>query len=220
MHQRQFSSIYFGRKFSQKKLLPIMTGAFLLLVASPAMAHHAIGGRTPSNFFEGFLTGLAHPLIGPDHFAFIVAVGLLAAIKRQGILIPIAFILSAMLGTGLHVLGFSLPGAELLVSGSILLLGILLVMKGSPNTSMIIALAAISGIFHGYAYGESIFGAKVTPLLAYLMGFTTIQGLCQSVRLLSVKHCFSSTSRVKCLLTCDRQVWFSAELAEPFSLHS
>lgn len=152
-----------------------MTGAFLLLVASPAMAHHAMGGRTPSNFFEGFLTGLAHPLIGPDHFAFIVAVGLLAAIKRQGILIPIAFILSAMLGTGLHVLGFSLPGAELLVSGSILLLGILLVMKGSPNTSMIIALAAISGIFHGYAYGESIFGAKVTPLLAYLMGFTTIQ---------------------------------------------
>jgi urease accessory protein len=36
-------------------------------------------------------------------------------------------------------------------------------------------LAAIAGIFHGYAYGEAIFGAETTPLIAYLMGFTTIQ---------------------------------------------
>lgn len=147
----------------------------MLLVASPAMAHHAMGGKTPSNFVEGFLAGLAHPLIGLDHFAFVVAVGLLAAIKRQGILIPIAFILSAMLGTGFHILGFSLPGAELLVSRSVLLFSILLVMKDSPNTFMIMALAAIAGAFHGYAYGESIFGAEMTPLFAYLMGFTVIQ---------------------------------------------
>lgn len=169
--QQQRLSIY----FSQKKLLPIITAAFLLLAASPAMAHHAMDGRMPSNFFEGFLTGLAHPLIGLDHFAFVVAIGLMAAIKRQGIVIPIAFMLSAMPGSGLHLAGFSLPGAELLVSGSILLFGILLVMKDSPNTFMIMALAAIAGIFHGYAYGESIFGAEMTPLLAYLVGFTTIQ---------------------------------------------
>jgi len=175
MYQRQFSSILFRWQFWQPKLLPIITGASLLLAASPAMAHHAMGSRTPSNFFEGFLAGLAHPLIGCDHFAFIVAVGLLAAVKRQGILIPISFILFAMLGTGLHILGLNLPGAELYVSGSILIFGILLVMKGSPNMLVIMSLAAIAGIFHGYAYGESIVGAKMTPLFAYLIGFTTIQ---------------------------------------------
>jgi len=177
MHQRQFSSIHFNRKFWQTRLLPIVTGVFLLLSASPAMAHHAMDSRTPSNFFEGFLSGLAHPLIGPDHFAFVVAVGLLAAVKRQGIVIPIALILSAMLGSGLHLLNFNLPGAELFVSGSILLFGILLIMKDSPNTFMIMMLAAIAGVFHGYAYGESIFGAEMSPIFAYLLGFTTIQAI-------------------------------------------
>ncbi|WP_019499590.1 HupE/UreJ family protein [Pseudanabaena sp. PCC 6802] len=175
MHQQQFSLLDLGQRFWRTKLLSIVASVFLLLSASPAMAHHAMGNKMPSNFLEGFLSGLAHPLIGPDHFAFIVAVGLLAAIKRQGILIPGAFILSAMLGTGFHMLGFGLPGAELFVSGSILLFGILLVSQDSPNTFAIALLAAIAGIFHGYAYGESIFGAETTPLIAYLIGFTVIQ---------------------------------------------
>jgi urease accessory protein len=36
-------------------------------------------------------------------------------------------------------------------------------------------LAAIAGLFHGYAYGEAIVGAQMTPLVAYLLGFTLIQ---------------------------------------------
>lgn len=166
-------SIYFSRLW-QAKMLAVISGS-LLLFAHPAMAHHAMGGRMPSNFFEGFMTGMAHPLIGPDHFVFIVSVGLLAAIKRQGILISIAFVLSAMLGTGLHLGGLNLPGVELFVSGSILLSGILLVMKDSPKTTVVVALAAVAGVFHGYAYGEAIFGAEMTPLLAYLIGFSIIQ---------------------------------------------
>jgi urease accessory protein len=175
IHQGKISASTHFRKFWQAKLLVAITGISLLLFASPAMAHHAMGGKMPSNFFEGFLSGLAHPLIGLDHFAFIVSIGLLAAIKRQGIWIPVAFIVSAMLGTGLHLMGLNLPGVELFVSGSILLFGTLLVLKDSPNTTTIITLAAIAGVFHGYAYGESIFGAQMSPLLAYLLGFTSIQ---------------------------------------------
>jgi urease accessory protein len=151
------------------------TIALLLVTSVPALAHHPLDGRTPGSFLEGFLSGLAHPLIGPDHFTFVVAIGLLAAIQRQGLLILIAFILSAMLGTGLHLVGLNLPGAELLIAGSILLFGLLLSLKESPNTLLVTALAAIAGVFHGYAYGESIFGATLVPLLAYLIGFTVIQ---------------------------------------------
>jgi len=152
-----------------------ITSLGLVLLASPAMAHHAMEGKTPSTFETGFLSGLAHPVIGPDHFAFVVALGLLAALKSQGFGIPIAFLVSAMLGTALHVTGAEIPGVELLVSGSILVFGILLVLKNSPPTPAIVGLASLAGIFHGYAYGESIFGAETTPLLAYLLGFTVIQ---------------------------------------------
>jgi urease accessory protein len=166
--------IRFNKAVQKVKIPAVLTSA-LLLTATPALAHHAMDGKMPSNLFEGFLSGVAHPLIGPDHFAFIVSVGLLAALERQGILIPIAFVLSAMLGTGAHLTKLSVPGIELFVSGSILLFGILLVMKKSPNTPLVAGLSAIAGLFHGYAYGEAIFGAEMTSLLAYLAGFTVTQ---------------------------------------------
>jgi urease accessory protein len=33
----------------------------------------------------------------------------------------------------------------------------------------------VAGLFHGYAYGESIFGAERTPLEAYLVGLVIVQ---------------------------------------------
>ena len=159
----------------QSKALAIAIGISLLVVASPASAHHPMGGKIPSNFFEGFLSGLAHPVIGLDHLAFVVAVGLFAALKPQGILMPIFFVLSAMLGTGIHLSGVTLPVVELIVSASILLFGILMALKNSPNVLMMVGLSIVAGLFHGYAYGEAIFGAQTTALVAYLAGFTVIQ---------------------------------------------
>lgn len=147
----------------------------ILLSATSVSAHHPFGGTTPSNFFEGFFSGIGHPLIGSDHFAFIVAVGLLAAVKKQGMVIPIAFVLASLAGTGLHLASFSLPAPEFFISASVLLFGILLAMKRSPNLGVVSVLAAIAGIFHGYAYGEAVVGAEMTPLVSYLAGFTLVQ---------------------------------------------
>ncbi|NET55247.1 MAG: hypothetical protein F6K47_03325 [Symploca sp. SIO2E6] len=157
------------------KAIALIVGISLLLSASPALAHHPFGGETPSNFFEGFFSGLGHPVVGPDHFAFVVAVGLLAAIKERGILIPIAFVLTALAGTGIHLMSLDLPMPEVIISASVLVFGILLALKNSPNSIVLIVLAAIAGLFHGYAYGEAIVGAQMTPLVAYLTGFTLIQ---------------------------------------------
>jgi urease accessory protein len=171
---RVFRFLPSNKFFKKAAVLTALVGV-LWVTATPAFAHHAMGGKMPSNFFEGFMSGIAHPLLGPDHFAFVITIGLLAATKQQGLLIPISFMLSAMLGTGAHLTGINLPGVELLVSGSILLFGILLVMKDSPHTRVVAGLSAVAGLFHGYAYGEAIFGAEMTPLLAYLVGFTVIQ---------------------------------------------
>lgn len=147
----------------------------ILVVSAPAMAHHPTGGKLPVGFFASFMSGLGHPIIGFDHFAFVVAVGLLSATKRQGILLPIAFVVAAMAGTGLHLMQLALPSVELFVAGSLLLFGLLLVRQNNLNLAVIMGLAAIAGLFHGYAYGEAIFGAKMTELVAYLAGFTIIQ---------------------------------------------
>ncbi|MBE9169846.1 HupE/UreJ family protein [Pleurocapsales cyanobacterium LEGE 06147] len=148
----------------------------LLIATEPATAHHALAGKTPNNFLEGFMSGLAHPIIGLDHFAFVVAVGLLAALKnKQGMSIPIAFILTTLVGTGIHLLEIDLPFPEIVISVSVLAFGILLTQKNSLNLLWLIASAAVAGIFHGYAYGESIVGAEMTPVISYLAGFAIIQ---------------------------------------------
>lgn len=147
----------------------------LLVLASPALAHHLMGGKIPTSALQGFLSGLAHPLIGLDHAAFILAVGLLAATKPRGLIIPIAFAVMAMVGTAIHLMGITLIGTELGIAGSLVVFSLLLGLGNQLPLAMMVTLAALAGLFHGYGYGESIFGARLEPLISYLIGFTVIQ---------------------------------------------
>lgn len=162
----------------------ILTVLTVLILAQPATAHHPFGGETPSNFFEGFLSGLGHPIIGLDHFAFILAVGLLGTKVKQGFLIPIAFILATMIGTGIHLQAIELPYPEMIIATSVIVFGGLLASKKynffsfSLSTIIVATIAIIAGIFHGYAYGEAVIGAEMNPIVAYLAGFAIIQLLC------------------------------------------
>lgn len=149
--------------------------AAILLLPLPSLAHHPLGGKVPATFAEGFLSGLAHPVIGLDHLTFVVAVGLLAAVSAWGIAIPIVFVLAAMAGAGLHLAEVTLPAAELVIAGSVLGVGVLLALKDRPQSAVMVGLMALAGLFHGFAYGEAIFGAQAMPLVAYLAGFTAVQ---------------------------------------------
>lgn len=162
-------------KSSSLRLRVAFVSLAALLLATPASAHHAMEGRVPANAFEGFMTGLAHPVIGIDHLAFVVAVGLLALTKRQGIWVPISFVIAALGGTAVHLMGVDLFASEFFTATSVLAFGILLALPKAPHVAVMIALGAIAGIFHGYAYGEAIVGAETMPLVSYLAGFTAIQ---------------------------------------------
>jgi urease accessory protein len=144
-------------------------------LTQPASAHHAMGNQLPTNAWEGFLSGLAHPVIGLDHLAFVIAIGLLSAQYGRGVWLPACFLLAALAGTGLHVLSMTLPLAELAIALSVILIGMILGLGKHLPTLALAALMAGAGLFHGYAYGESIVGAEPTPLIAYLLGFTVIQ---------------------------------------------
>lgn len=149
----------------------------LLCAASPAFAHHAMGGLTPQTFDQGLLSGLAHPVIGPDHLAFLVVAVLLSfAIKGAArFIVPLAFVGATVGGTVLHLGAADIPMSETLVALSVVVGGALVLTRNYPGAFALAAIFAVSGILHGYAYGESIVGAETTPLLAYLVGFAAIQ---------------------------------------------
>jgi urease accessory protein len=145
-----------------------------MMVATPSSAHHAMGGVTPANGWEGLLSGLAHPVLGLDHLAFVVAAGLIAALHRRGVFIPVVFVAASLAGTGVHLLAFDLPASEWMVSSSVLFIGALLVAR-TRSLPVVVLLASAAGILHGYAYGQSIVGAEMTPLSAYLLGLLIVQ---------------------------------------------
>ncbi|MEL7333447.1 MAG: HupE/UreJ family protein, partial [Cyanobacteria bacterium J06560_2] len=143
----------------------------------PAIAHHPFGGSAPQTILQGVLSGMGHPVIGLDHLAFVVAAGLLATVVAGGWRVPATFVLATVAGTGLHLAGLNLPAPELVISLSVLVFGALAVVRDRLNPPVVMLLAALAGVFHGYAYGEAVVGAEATPLAAYLLGFVGVQGV-------------------------------------------
>tara|TARA_R110002096_G_scaffold115073_3_gene249263 strand:- start:440 stop:1111 length:672 start_codon:yes stop_codon:yes gene_type:complete len=158
------------------RLITTVTGLIALLgAAGPAMAHHPLGGRAPADLFEGVVSGFAHPIIGLDHFAFLLAIGLLAVGQPRRYWVPAAFVLATVAGTTVHLTGMNLVPVEAVIALSVVLSGALLVAYRRYRPSLLLALGGVAGLFHGYAYGEAIVGAENTPLFAYLAGFSIIQ---------------------------------------------
>lgn len=149
--------------------------AALSLSGAPAFAHHVMGGRIPATFIEGILSGLGHPIIGLDHFAAVVAVGCLAAAHRTGAVLAVGFVLAMVVGVALHLHGAMVPVAEVLVAVSVIALGAVMLRRREMSASAALALFVGVGLVHGYALGESIYGAEPAPLYAYLFGLAVIQ---------------------------------------------
>lgn len=154
-----------------------MAAGLLLAASTPAFAHHPMGGATPETLSQGLLSGFGHPIIGLDHLAFLVVAMLLTCALRGAsrFLVPLAFIGATIGGTVLHLGAASIPMSEMLVALSVVVGGVLVLTRRYPGAFALSAIFAVSGVLHGYAYGESIIGAEATPLVAYLIGFATIQ---------------------------------------------
>ena len=148
---------------------------FLALDPTAASAHHVNDGQMPALFVDGFLSGLAHPVIGLDHLVFILAAGLAAGALGLGLRMPGLFIASSIGGLGLHLTKLNLPMPEVAISVSILLLGLAIGSRSTVATKIWMALFIVAGVFHGYAYGESIVGAPTAPLIGYLAGLGLVQ---------------------------------------------
>lgn len=173
---------------------------FTLVFSLPGtlLAHHPTGGKIPTTFFDGFLSGLAHPIIGADHLIFMVALGFCSFLVGRKLVLPLFFVAATLLGCFFHLQSFDFPYIEHSVSFSIIIFGLLIYFKDLRKNFFLIPLTLASGILHGYAYGESIVGAEASPLGAYLLGFGGIQlMLAVSISLLSQKASWISAHSKK-----------------------
>lgn len=152
-----------------------LLGILAMTMAIPAAAHHPLGGGTPMTAWHGFLSGVGHPVIGFDHLAFVVAVGIASAFVGLRYLAPAIFIAATVVGCLLTLAVGSFGQLEMLISASVALIGIMLLSGRSFPSAGYTALFAVAGLLHGGAYAGAVVGAEATPLVAYLIGFGLIQ---------------------------------------------
>lgn len=172
------------------RLLKVLAGLAVSLLAIPGYAHHPSGGELPDNVIFGVMSGIGHPLIDPTHFVFILGVALLFALKTGSIAKRIVlFLVATWLGALGHLLGVEVPAAEGLMAVGIIVAGLMLMRRQFAVLPGVLALAVGAGMIHGFAYAEDIVGARTGPLLGYFFGFTLIQAAVMSATAMVARRC-------------------------------
>ncbi len=134
-----------------------------------------MGGQLPSTGWQGLLSGLGHPIIGFDHLAFVVGVGLMSHLAGRPFLLPFLFVLGTVFGCFIHIQGWNLPWSEPAIALTVAAAAAIVGLRPRVSIGVLALLFGAAGLFHGYAYGESIVGAEPAPLAAYVVGFGVIQ---------------------------------------------
>jgi urease accessory protein len=140
-----------------------------------AFAHHVMGGELPGTAWQGLLSGLGHPIIGMDHLAFIIGVGIISHLVGRIVLLPLLFVGGTLLGCFMHVQSHGIPWSEPAIVLTIAVAAAIVGTHARIPTGILAILFVVAGALHGYAYGESIVGAEAAPLGAYIVGFAVVQ---------------------------------------------
>ncbi len=134
-------------------------------LAGPALAHTGVGA------VHGFGAGLMHPLFGLDHVLAMVAVGLWAGLTggRARLAYPLAFVGMMVLSGLWGMSGAALPGVEIGIAVSVVVLGLAIALRATPPLAAGAAACAIFAIFHGHAHGAEL--PQGASGLGYGLGF-------------------------------------------------
>lgn len=161
--------------------------AALLLAPAIAQAHQEAGQAA------GFLAGLSHPVSGLDHVLAMVAVGLWGAVLEAPAIwvLPVAFPAVMALGGMMGLLGIPLPGIEVGIAVSAIVLGAAVLAELRPPLWLATTIVAFFAIFHGHAHGREL--PDGTSALLYSLGFVMATGLLHAFGiLLGVAHRWSA----------------------------
>jgi len=143
----------------------------LTFLPSSAFAHVERGQAT------GFITGLQHPWSGLDHVLAMIAVGIWGAQLGNPALwlLPVTFPMVMSLGALVGLLGIPLPGIEIGIALSAILLGMMVFGEVRPKLVIAAGLVGFFAIFHGHAHGTELPPGQSG--LLYSMGFVMATGI-------------------------------------------
>jgi urease accessory protein len=177
---------------SRLRRIAVRTACTVLAMSPLAALAHEERGQA-----AGFLAGLAHPVSGLDHVLAMVAVGLWGAVLGAPAIwvLPVAFPLVMALGGLMGLLGIPVPGVEVGIAISAIVLGAMVLAEIRPSLWLAAAIVAFFAIFHGHAHGREL--PEGTSALLYSLGFVVATGLLHALGILvGVAHRWAAGRQV------------------------
>lgn len=150
-------------------LLMGFVAAFAIFTPS-AFAHVGHGAAA------GFLSGLEHPWSGLDHIAAMLAVGIWGSqLGAPAVwVLPVVFPMVMAVGGFLGLIGLPVPGIEIGIALSALLLGAMVCCEARPKLAIAGTLVGAFGLCHGLAHGTEL--PEGESALLYSIGFVLATG--------------------------------------------
>lgn len=186
--------------------LRFLTILVLVSASGAAWAH-------PGPDASGLAAGLAHPFQGLDHLLAMAAVGLWAAQGggRRIWLLPAAFMSMLAAGAAAAMRWQTALPVETGIALSVLALGLLVALSLRLPVMASAALAALFGLFHGYAHGLEL-PAAAAPV-EYALGFlaaTAVLHLCGIAAGVAARQHHARLARMLGAAIAASGVWFLA----------
>ena len=131
-----------------------------------------MGESTNLTAWQGLLSGIGHPLLGPDHLLFLLAIAFIGLRRPMAWVIPLLAV-----GLGGSALSQFIPLSDAIAPWGEALVSLSLVAEGLIALPLFPAqwLLPLIGL-HGFLLGSTIVGAEPTPLATYFLGLLIGQG--------------------------------------------
>jgi len=129
----------------------------------------------------GFITGLQHPWSGLDHVLAMIAVGLWGAQLGNPAMwvLPVTFPMVMAMGAMMGLMGIPLPGIEIGIALSAILLGAMVLGEVRPKLIVAAVMVGFFAVFHGHAHGTELPAGQSGML--YSMGFVIATGCLHAI---------------------------------------
>lgn len=166
----------------------------VVLLLALALSTSTASAHTGAHDIDGFISGLNHPFLGLDHLLVMLGVGLWASrLTRLNASLTIAAFLSFMvIGAGLALWGLHIPGVELGILASVLVVGLLLSVSRRLPTLLTIGVLAGFAVLHGFSHGLEmpLAAAPIDYALGFLLATAVLHGIGLGLGSMLNKHQF------------------------------